>query len=165
MNTKWLQIPQKVVYEKFYVHEIAAVDLSKIYFLKNAMKTCKPNNDWMIALVKAFKNPTNDTTIYSGHFQQLKRKHCNISSGWLLFSWMFSNNTRVILSTTSTIRINLWNHWGNSNIKKTEQTSFPSYPVIPSLLKTSPCKGGRKNVPSGYSSRCAYHINSILNLY
>ena len=44
--------PEKVVYEKFYVHEIAAVDLSKIYFLKNAMKTCKPNNrdlnrDWI----------------------------------------------------------------------------------------------------------------------
>ena len=36
--------PQKVVYKKFYVHEIATVDLSKIYFLKNAMKTCKPNN-------------------------------------------------------------------------------------------------------------------------
>ena len=37
--------------KKFYVHEIAAVDLSKIYFLKNALKTCKPNNrdlsrDW-----------------------------------------------------------------------------------------------------------------------
>ena len=27
------------MYEKFYVHEIAAVDLSKIYFLKNAKKT------------------------------------------------------------------------------------------------------------------------------
>ena len=39
-----MQIPQKLVYEKFYVHEIAAVDLSKIYFLKNAKKTCKPNN-------------------------------------------------------------------------------------------------------------------------
>ena len=44
--------PQKVVYEKFYVHEIAAVDLSKMYFLKNAMKTCKPknwdlNHDWI----------------------------------------------------------------------------------------------------------------------
>ena len=36
--------PEKVVYEKFYVHEIAAVNLSKNYFLKNAMKTCKPNN-------------------------------------------------------------------------------------------------------------------------
>ena len=40
------------VYEKIYVHEIAAVDLSKIYFLKNAMKTRKPNNrnlnrDWI----------------------------------------------------------------------------------------------------------------------
>ena len=35
----------------FYFHQIAAVDLSKIYFLKNAKKTCKPNNrdlnhDW-----------------------------------------------------------------------------------------------------------------------
>ena len=29
---------------KFYVHEIAAVNSSKIYFLKNATKTCKPNN-------------------------------------------------------------------------------------------------------------------------
>ena len=41
---KRLQIPQKLVYEKFYVHEIAAVNLSKIYFLKNAKKTWKPNN-------------------------------------------------------------------------------------------------------------------------
>ena len=36
--------PEKVMYEKFYVHEIAAVDLSKNYFLKSAMKTYKPNN-------------------------------------------------------------------------------------------------------------------------
>ena len=48
---KKLQIPQKRVYKKFYVHEIAAVNLSKIYFLKNAKKTCKPSNcdlnrDW-----------------------------------------------------------------------------------------------------------------------
>ena len=41
---KRLQIPQKLVYQKFYVHEITAVNLSKIYFLKNAKKTCKPNN-------------------------------------------------------------------------------------------------------------------------
>ena len=41
---KRLQIPQKFVSEKLYVHEIAAVNLSKIYFLKNAKKTCKPNN-------------------------------------------------------------------------------------------------------------------------
>ena len=41
---KRLQIPQNLVYEKFYLHEIAAVDLSKLYFLKNAKKTCKPNN-------------------------------------------------------------------------------------------------------------------------
>ena len=29
---------------KFYVHEIAAENLSKIYFLKNAKKVCEPNN-------------------------------------------------------------------------------------------------------------------------
>ena len=46
---KRLQIPQKIVYKKFYVyekiyvHEIAAVILSKIYFPKNAKKPCKPN--------------------------------------------------------------------------------------------------------------------------
>ena len=41
--------------KKFYVYEIATVDLSKIYFLKNAKKTCKPNNcdlnrDWKMFL-------------------------------------------------------------------------------------------------------------------
>ena len=41
---KRLQIPQKIVYEKFYVHEIAAVNLSKIYFLKDARKARKRNN-------------------------------------------------------------------------------------------------------------------------
>ena len=30
--------------KKFYVQEIAAVNLSNIYFLKNSEKTCKPNN-------------------------------------------------------------------------------------------------------------------------
>ena len=41
---KRLQIPQKFVYEKFYVYEIAAVNLLKIYSLENAKKTCKRNN-------------------------------------------------------------------------------------------------------------------------
>ena len=46
---KRLQIPQNLVYEftytkKFYVHEIAAVNLLKNYFLKNAKKAYKPNN-------------------------------------------------------------------------------------------------------------------------
>ena len=36
---KKLQIPQKLVLGKFYVHENAAVNLSKIYFLKNPKKT------------------------------------------------------------------------------------------------------------------------------
>ena len=38
--------------KKFYGHEIAAVHLLKIYFLKNAKKTCKPNlnRDWITTL-------------------------------------------------------------------------------------------------------------------
>ena len=28
--------------KKVYVHKIATIDLSKVYFLKNAKKTCKP---------------------------------------------------------------------------------------------------------------------------
>ena len=45
LNTKLrLQITQKVMYEKVYVNEITAVNLSEIYFLKNAKKTCKRNN-------------------------------------------------------------------------------------------------------------------------
>ena len=51
------QIPQKLVHEKFYIHEknlktwSCHYKLSKIYFLKNTNKTCKPNNhnlncDW-----------------------------------------------------------------------------------------------------------------------
>ena len=53
-----MQIQQKLVYKNFYVHEqllrweITAVNLTKFYFLKNAKKTCKPNNrdsnhDWI----------------------------------------------------------------------------------------------------------------------
>ena len=38
-NMERLQILQKLVYEKFYVLQIAAVNLSKIYFLKNTKKT------------------------------------------------------------------------------------------------------------------------------
>ena len=44
------EISRNILYKKFYVrkkfymHEIAAVNLSKIYFLKNAKKTCKPSN-------------------------------------------------------------------------------------------------------------------------
>ena len=44
------------VLRTFYVHENAAVDLSKIYFLKNTKKTCKPNNldlnrDWISIII------------------------------------------------------------------------------------------------------------------
>ena len=45
--------------EKFYAHEFAAEDLSEIYFLKKAKKTCKPNNrdlnrDWIIIVFLIF---------------------------------------------------------------------------------------------------------------
>ena len=33
--------PAKTFYEKFYVHDIAEVNLSKIYFLANVKKICK----------------------------------------------------------------------------------------------------------------------------
>ena len=59
LNTEWKDrkcrkylVPKNFTYEKkFYVHEIAPVNLSKIYFLENAKKTCKSNNrdlnrDW-----------------------------------------------------------------------------------------------------------------------
>ena len=48
------QNPQKLVYEtftytkKFYVHETAAVNLSKIYLLKKTKKTCKPDKPDLI---------------------------------------------------------------------------------------------------------------------
>ena len=56
---KRFQIPQKLVYEKFYVHEKILPTrncrgkLIKIYFLKNAKKTCKPNNRyWIMEKIK-----------------------------------------------------------------------------------------------------------------
>ena len=39
------------VVKKFYVHENAVENLSKIYFLKNAKKTCKPKTAVEIAIV------------------------------------------------------------------------------------------------------------------
>ena len=51
-NTKWKDCKcrknlctKSFTYTKnIYAHKIAAVDLSKIHLLKNARKTCKPNN-------------------------------------------------------------------------------------------------------------------------
>ena len=46
---KKLQILQKLVHEKFYVHEIAAMNLSKLCFLKNPKKNNRHLNcDWII---------------------------------------------------------------------------------------------------------------------
>ena len=60
LNTKWKDCKSSknlctknfTYMKKFCSHEIAAVSLSKIYFLENARKTFKPNNrdlnrDWM----------------------------------------------------------------------------------------------------------------------
>ena len=52
LNTKWkdckscqnLCMKNFMYKKKFYIHKIAALNLSKIYFQKNAKKTCKPNN-------------------------------------------------------------------------------------------------------------------------
>ena len=41
---KTAEVYKVAVVKRFYLPESAAVNLSKIYFLKNAKKTCKPNN-------------------------------------------------------------------------------------------------------------------------
>ena len=41
---KRLQVWEKLVHEKIYLHEIDDVILSKIYLLKKKKKRCKPNN-------------------------------------------------------------------------------------------------------------------------
>ena len=59
LNSKWkdcksrknLRTKNFTYRRKLYVHKITAVNVSKIYFLKNANKSCKPNNrglnrDW-----------------------------------------------------------------------------------------------------------------------
>ena len=48
-----------------YIYEIAAVNITKIYFLKNAKKTCKPNNrdlncDWKKTKQKKNGDDTNE---------------------------------------------------------------------------------------------------------
>ena len=44
LNTKCMQIPQKLVHEKFYVHEITAVDLSKFTSWKTQRKLINQTN-------------------------------------------------------------------------------------------------------------------------
>ena len=68
---KRLEIPQKLVCKKFYVHETVAVNLSKIYFLKNAKKTCKPNNrdlnrDWISYFVTKRSTNINSADVKIG---------------------------------------------------------------------------------------------------
>ena len=75
------------MYEKFYVHEIAAVDLSKIYFLKNAMKTCKPNNrnlnrDWIIVNLDKFQIILLDKHGSDNANIEFKIRNKKIKSAW-----------------------------------------------------------------------------------
>ena len=58
---KRLQILQKLVYEEFFVN---AVDLSKIYFLKNAKKTCKHRARSLV--VSDLRSETKDLRFESG---------------------------------------------------------------------------------------------------
>ena len=54
-----LEIPRNLVTytKKFYVRENAAVNLSKVYSLKKAKKTCKPNNrDFKSQLNEIFRS-------------------------------------------------------------------------------------------------------------
>ena len=94
--------------KKFYLHEIAVVDLSKIYFLKTAKKSCKPKNrdlnrDWKKALgadprsiqqivFQGVVGGTDDTKI---------RLH---------YSWTIKRDSLTILqrSTKSFVRIYKW---------------------------------------------------------
>ena len=97
---KRLQIPQKLVYGKFYVHEkilheIAAVNLSKIYFLKKAKKSCKPNNrdlnrDWKNVVSYQIKLVVHPQPV--GNFQKI---YITLS---LIFcpSQYFSNKIKII---------------------------------------------------------------------
>ena len=56
--------------KKFCVYKIAAVDLSKIYLVKNAKNTCKPNNgdlnrDWMNYYKSKILPSTKDSALNS----------------------------------------------------------------------------------------------------
>ena len=94
---KKLQISQKIIYEKFtytktfYVHKIAAVNSSKIYFLKNAKKICKPSNrdlnrDWIKSVHKKnnFILTTHATLIWLLYYHNV----CKLIY-WFTFSWIF----------------------------------------------------------------------------
>ena len=82
---KRLQIPQKCVYENFtytkkvYVHEITDVNLSNIYFLKNAKKTCKANKrdlnrDWKIDVFIVIVKSTLRRSVQKSHHISLCSK-------------------------------------------------------------------------------------------
>ena len=85
---KILRTRKKFAYtKKFYLHEIAAADLLKLYFLKNAMKTCKPNNrdlnrDWIIVNPDKFQIILFDKRGFDNANIEVKIRNKKIKSTW-----------------------------------------------------------------------------------
>ena len=87
---KRLQILQKLVYEKFHVQIIVAVNLSNIYFLKNAKKTCKPNNPNLTAtekfrkstsgILQSFKINTSILKVCFKYTSNFEKKYINLAN-------------------------------------------------------------------------------------
>ena len=76
--------------KKFYVFEIAAVNLSKICFLKNEKKTCKPNKrdlnrDWiMIQITQSGFNPLKTSIPHHIETSQLICKANQLSGFYMM---------------------------------------------------------------------------------
>ena len=76
-KTTRLEITRNLVTytKKFYVRENAAVNLSKIYFLKKAKKTCKPNNrDFESRLNEIFRS-SRPKVFYKNMFLEISQLH------------------------------------------------------------------------------------------
>ena len=123
---------------KFYVHEIAAVNLSKIYLLKNTKKTCKPNKhdlnrNWITPIHQISSDLSICNTSVSKHLGIISKIYfwyyvnlselTNFYSPWnrhiisippeiitnLEFSDDFKGNRSSLISLTSlTIRSEIW---------------------------------------------------------
>ena len=85
LNTKWKDCKSRknlctknfTYTRKFYVHEITAVSLSKVYFLKNSKETCKPSN---CDLNRDWNNKFSQSIIRSSH------RKCSIKKLFLKIS-------------------------------------------------------------------------------
>ena len=80
--------------KNFYVQEIAAINLSKLYFLKNAKKTWKPNKrDWMKSKIKFW---TTALTCYTWNKYKWENEVFFLI---LLSEWEFNNRNFWALRT------------------------------------------------------------------